>query len=195
MAASFPAIVSKSFGWIYTICWSLSFYPQPILNFRRRSTTGTTIDFPTINILGFVAYFISNASFLYSPTIRREYALRHNGLTPTVQFNDLAFAGHAVVLSVITLSQFVPSIWSFDKRAKRGSGIRISKSILGMIVGSFVGVAVVALIVVMRQDGDPRTGWAWIDVVSLTLSIMYSEYTDVLLGLCCVLRQTFHHHD
>jgi cystinosin len=167
MAASFLAIISKFFGWIYTICWSLSFYPQPILNFRRHSTTGTTIDFPAINILGFVAYFVSNASFLYSSRIRREYALRHNGLTPTVQFNDLAFAGHAVVLSVITLSQFVPAIWGFDKKGKRGAGVRVSRMILGILVGSFVGVGFVAVIVAARHDEDPKTGWAWIDVVSI----------------------------
>ncbi len=166
MAASFLAILSYLFGWVYTLCWSLSFYPQPILNFRRRSTTGTTIDFPAINVLGFLAYFVSNAAFLYSPKIRLQYALRNHGLTPTVQFNDLAFAGHAVLLSVLTLSQFVPAIWGFDKRAKRRAGARISRSILGILVGSFVGVAVVASIVALKHDDDPKTGWAWIDVVS-----------------------------
>lgn len=165
MAAPFLSIISYLFGWIYTICWSLSFYPQPLLNFRRRSTTGTTVDFPTINVLGFIAYFISNASFLYSPRIREEYALRNHGLTPTVQFNDLAFAAHAVVLSAITLSQFVPGIWGFDKRGKR-AGARPSKSILGIFFGSIIGVGIVALIVESRHDGNVKTGWAWIDVVS-----------------------------
>jgi cystinosin len=48
----FLSVLSLAFGWIYTICWSMSFYPQPILNLRRRSTSGTTIDFPLINCLG-----------------------------------------------------------------------------------------------------------------------------------------------
>lgn len=52
MVFEFLPFVSGIFGWIYTLCWSLSFYPQPILNFRRRSTSGTTIDFPFINCLG-----------------------------------------------------------------------------------------------------------------------------------------------
>ncbi|EHK99435.1 putative Cystinosin [Glarea lozoyensis 74030] len=72
MAASFLHFISVSFGWIYFFCWSFSFYPQPILNFRRSSTTGTTIDFPAINVLGFIAYFVSNAAFLYSPQIRTQ---------------------------------------------------------------------------------------------------------------------------
>lgn len=48
----FLPFLSGLFGWVYTVCWSLSFYPQPMLNFRRRSTSGTTVDFPLINCLG-----------------------------------------------------------------------------------------------------------------------------------------------
>jgi cystinosin len=69
-------------------------------------------------VLGFIAYFISNVVFLYSPSIRHEYALRNHGLTPTVQFNDLTFAGHAVTLSALTFSQIFLAIWGFDNRAR-----------------------------------------------------------------------------
>lgn len=164
--ASFLGFLSQAFGWIYTISWSLSFYPQPILNFRRKSTSGTTIDFPTINILGFFAYFASNAAFLYSPLIKEQYALRHHGLTPTVELNDLAFAGHAVVLSVLTYTQFFPQIWGFDKGLDRGREGRISKSIMGIFIGSVLGVGVVLFVVVSNPE-DPRNGWAWIDVVRI----------------------------
>lgn len=168
MAASFLEIISLLFGWIYTFCWSLSFYPQPILNYRRKSTSGTTIDFPAINVLGFVAYFISNVAFAYSPQIRHEYASRHHGLTPTVQLNDVAFAAHAIIITTITVTQFLPSLWGFEKRT--GVGARISRAILGIQIGSLIGVGIVILIVLARQGDDPRTGWAWIDVVS-TLQI------------------------
>lgn len=50
--ASLLAPLSALFGWVYTFCWSASFYPQPLLNFRRRSTSGTTVDFPFLNVLG-----------------------------------------------------------------------------------------------------------------------------------------------
>lgn len=170
MATSFFEAVSLLFGWVYTLSWSLSFYPQPILNYRRKSTSGTTIDFPAINILGFIAYLVSNTAFYYSPQIRSEYALRHHGLAPTVQFNDVVFAAHAVFITFFLLTQFVPSIWGFEKRVK-GHGARISRSIMGVFVGSFVGVAIVSLIVVAKNDPDPRTGWAWIDVVSYSWPI------------------------
>lgn len=48
----FLPFLSAVFGWIYFLCWSASFYPQAILNWRRRSTSGTTVDFPFINCLG-----------------------------------------------------------------------------------------------------------------------------------------------
>ncbi|RFU34992.1 hypothetical protein B7463_g1390, partial [Scytalidium lignicola] len=157
--------LSQVFGWVYTLCWSLSFYPQPILNFRRKSTTGTTIDFPAINLPGFAAYFISNLAFLYSPLIRHQYALRNNGLTPTVQFNDLAFAGHAVLLSFITLTQFYTPLWGFKERNKSGVGVTISTGVLGVLVGCVFGVLLTIFLVVFRNDPDAKTGWAWIDVV------------------------------
>jgi cystinosin len=183
MAASLLEIYSELFGWIYTICWSASFYPQPILNFQRGSTTGTTIDFPAINVLGFLAYFISNAAFLYSPQIRREYALRNKGLTPTVQLNDLAFAAHAIVLTTLTLSQFVPAIWGFDKTGKRRAGKHVSRSVLGVLVGGPFGVGIVALIVALKHDPDPGTGWAWIDVVCTPLLHIYFVNAHFLICL------------
>lgn len=170
MAASVPFLefISALFGWVYTFCWSLSFYPQPILNWRRSSTSGTTIDFPAINVVGFFAYFVFNSAFLYSGQIRNEYAQRHHGLTPTVQFNDLAFAAHAVVTSIITVSQFWSGLWGFEKRGRREPGVRVSKGIQGIIAGSILGVATTAFIVLVRHDENPATGWAWIDVVSNT---------------------------
>jgi cystinosin len=135
MAFELLPVLSAVFGWIYTFCWSASFYPQPLLNFRRRSTSGTTVDFPFINclgkyshpgcllwwtlahadllLLGFFAYLVSNACFYYSPLIRAQYAQRNHGLTPTVQFNDITFAAHALLVSCITTSQYWAALWSF----------------------------------------------------------------------------------
>jgi cystinosin len=167
MTTSFLVILSGAFGWIYTLSWSLSFYPQPILNFRRRSTSGTTIDFPAINLLGFAAYLTSNAAFLYSPLIREQYALRNNGLTPTVQFNDLVFAGHATLITAVTLTQYFPWIWGFDKNGKRGAGVRVSVVVKGVLLCSILSVSILAVIAALLPQQDVRTGLAWIDVVSI----------------------------
>ncbi|KAE8307164.1 PQ loop repeat-domain-containing protein [Aspergillus transmontanensis] len=132
----FLKALSRLLGWIYTLCWSASFYPQPISNFRRRSTVGLAIDFPTINALGYVCYTGYTAAFLYSPVIRHQYAARHPGSEgSTVRFNDFAFAVHAIILRLF---------WG---------------SIVAIAILIFIVLG-------QSPDGgyDPST-WGWIDVV------------------------------
>ena len=146
-----------------TFAWSLSFYPQCFLNYRRRSTQGTTPAFPTINVLGFIAYFISSVALYASPLIRAQYAAR-NPLSPepTVRLNDVAYAVHAVVLSILGLTMFSKTIWGF-KQGKE----RVGMSIWGTAVGCIVAVFwVIGLVLVKSKDvGKDPLGWAWLDVV------------------------------
>jgi len=152
--------VSRLLGWTYTFLWSISFYPQPLLNIQRRSTEGSSIDFPFINLLGFLCYLISTSMLLWSPTIRSQYAARNPiSPEPTVRGNDVAFAAHAALLSGITLSMFWRSIWGFHSRSKKPS-----RPILGIAIGCVVGVGWVASRAVMDGGNDPAR-WAWIDIV------------------------------
>lgn len=153
-------------GWSYFIAWSLSFYPQPLLNIRRHSTQGLTFDFPLLNVFGFTCYTISTAVFLYSPVVRKQYAERHPvSPEPTVRFNDLAFGAHAWVLCLITFSQFWPHLWSW----KPAMGVRrhANKVTLGLLWGSILGILVTILIVLIDGHGSATggRGWAWIDVI------------------------------
>ncbi|KAI1625771.1 PQ loop repeat-domain-containing protein [Exophiala viscosa] len=146
------------------IAWSASFYPQPWLNWNRKSTLGLTIDFPLLNVVGFLCYSVSTCSFMYSPTIRSQYAARHPvSPEPTVQFNDVAFGVHAVVLVALTYSQFFPWLWRFKVSPRQ----KASKPVLGVVWGSILAVLVVTAIVLRRsgwQSQGPQD-WAWIDVL------------------------------
>ena len=154
-------------GWLYFTAWSLSFYPQPILNIQRRSTHGLTPDFSLLNIFGFTCYTISTAAFLYSDTVRSQYAARHPvSPDPTVRFNDLAFGLHACVLCVVVYSQFFPRIWGW----KPNSGIvrRSNMVTLGLLWGGVVSIFITIAIVLARQgktSGMDGRDWGWIDVV------------------------------
>ncbi|KDN71015.1 putative lysosomal cystine transporter [Colletotrichum sublineola] len=167
MAFELLPFLSAVFGWIYFLCWSGSFYPQPLLNLHRKTTAGTTVDFPLINCLdyaiaGFLAYFVSNVAFYYSPLVRSQYAARNHGLTPTVAFNDITFAAHALLISCITTSQYIPKLWGFAP----AHGTKPSRFILGIALGCVIGVVFVAFIVATAPgDGDPRTTWCALDVV------------------------------
>lgn len=59
---SFGDVLSQLLGWSYFLCWTVSFYPQVhfrrgefnvrvILNFRRRSVVGLSVDFVMLNVL------------------------------------------------------------------------------------------------------------------------------------------------
>ncbi|KAM3545033.1 hypothetical protein ARSEF1564_002078 [Beauveria bassiana] len=192
----FLPFISAGFGWIYFTLWSLSFYPQALLNFRRRSTTGTTVDFPWLNVLGFSAYSASNIALYYSPAVRRQYAARNSRLTPTVQFNDVVFALHGLVLSAITASQYLVggSLWRFPRTTHHhhsnvNPGARPSRLALGLTAGAFVGVGATALLVLGARSGgrdvDPVVDWCDLDVVYalgyVKIAVTLVKYTPQLL--------------
>lgn len=77
-------------GWIYFAAWSISFYPQIILNFRRRSVAGLNFDFLALNIIGHSCYSVFNASMYFSKEIQNQYFARHeHGVLP-VLLNDVS---------------------------------------------------------------------------------------------------------
>lgn len=98
--------VSACVGYTYFLCWSVSFYPQVLTNYRRKTTQGLSPDFCSLNVLGFACYSAYNAALYYSHQVQDQYRARH-GLHSqvTVQPNDVAFAFHALTLSVVTLAQ------------------------------------------------------------------------------------------
>lgn len=65
MASTTVQLISSLLGWSYMLCWAGSFYPQPILNIRRKTTLGFSIDFAFLNILGMASNAIYNIA-LYS---------------------------------------------------------------------------------------------------------------------------------
>lgn len=92
-------------GWIYFAAWSISFYPQVILNFKRKSVVGLNFDFLAYNLLGFTAYGLYNIGMFWIPTVQNEYRQEFpNGVNP-VQLNDVCFTLHAVLITSVTIFQ------------------------------------------------------------------------------------------
>lgn len=80
-------------------------------------------------------------------------------------FNDIVFAGHAVILCIITTSQyFLPDLWGFE----RAPGTKPSRLFLGVASGSVLAVAIFIFVVLGTDPTsavDSAKSWAWIDVV------------------------------
>ncbi|KAI8148516.1 PQ loop repeat-domain-containing protein [Fennellomyces sp. T-0311] len=132
-------LVSSFIGWIYFLAWSVSFYPQAILNWQRKSVQGLSIDFLYYNVLGFACYSIFNLAFFASEEIQEEYKRRNNGSENLVRVNDVVFALHAFTISCFTLSQTF--------YYKRSEGQKASLPARGLIwlaiLGAFLNILAV----------------------------------------------------
>ncbi|KAF0689075.1 Aste57867_19347 [Aphanomyces stellatus] len=97
--------ISSIIGWIYFACWSVSFWPQVFLNWRRQSVVGLSLDFLVYNSLGFTCYTIYNCAFFWSGAVQVQYMKIHNGHPNSVQSNDVFFAIHAILVTLFTVYQ------------------------------------------------------------------------------------------
>ncbi|EGF81955.1 hypothetical protein BATDEDRAFT_87316 [Batrachochytrium dendrobatidis JAM81] len=99
-------VVSAILGWSYFIAWSLSFYPQAILNYSTKSVQGLSLDFVCFNATGFLCYAIYNVTLYTIPLARNQYRDRYD-TEATVQLNDVVFSVHALVLSFTVFCQMI----------------------------------------------------------------------------------------
>jgi cystinosin len=98
--------ISITIGWIYFGAWSLSFYPQLIENWWRRSVVGLSCEFLAFNFIGHTCYMIFNTVLFWSTTVQREYLNIHpNAIENPVKLNDIFFSIHAVTLTALTIGQ------------------------------------------------------------------------------------------
>lgn len=99
-------VLYQVLGWIAFASWSFSFYPQVILNYKRKSVVGLNFDFLVLNLTKHTSYLIYNAGLFFSPVIQMQYHQKYgqDEMIP-VAANDVAFSIHAVLLTAFTLYQ------------------------------------------------------------------------------------------
>ena len=122
--------LSHILGWIYFFAWSISFYGQVIENFRRQSVSGLNFDFEIYNLVGFTTYTIYNI---------RGYIDDNLG-TGTIEIQDIIFAAHALLLTIVTIIQI---LYYFNPKDKLQTISHITITIiLVMIWGAILLVIV-----------------------------------------------------
>jgi len=100
-------IFNEIIGWVYFLAWTVSFYPQIILNVRRRSVAGLNFDYCTLNIIGFACYSAYNLALFTSDKIFDQYEEKHpDGVNPVLP-NDIFFSVHAFAASAFTGFQII----------------------------------------------------------------------------------------
>ncbi|XP_067824067.1 cystinosin-like [Heptranchias perlo] len=99
------SIICQAIGWIYFLAWSISFYPQVIENWRRKSVVGLSFDFLALNLTGHIAYGVFNIGLFWIPYIKNLFLKDNPGGVNPVEASDVFFSLHAVLLTVITICQ------------------------------------------------------------------------------------------
>ena len=85
-------VISSVIGYNYFVLWSVCFYPQVLLNYRRQSTKGLSQDFGILNFMGWAFYSAYLCAMYFDDRIQALYAERFKNESSTVQSNDVAFA-------------------------------------------------------------------------------------------------------
>ncbi|KAG4912348.1 hypothetical protein AAZX31_19G073100 [Glycine max] len=146
---SVPLHVSyEVLGWVAFACWSISFYPQVILNFRRKSVVGLNFDFVMLNLTKHSSYLIYNASLYFSSAVQKQYRDKYgqNEMIP-VAANDVAFSAHAVLLTAISLFQ----IAIYDRGSQK-----ISKIAYGILLVTWTTAATCFFVALHNHH------WLWL---------------------------------
>ncbi|TMS35713.1 hypothetical protein L596_003052 [Steinernema carpocapsae] len=99
------SIVIIVVGWTYFVAWSISFYPQIYLNFKRTSVVGLNFDFLLLNIIGFTCYTVYNVLMYFDSYIQSLYHQEHARSLNPVLLNDVVFAVHALFACIVTAVQ------------------------------------------------------------------------------------------
>ncbi|KAK7267017.1 hypothetical protein RIF29_19681 [Crotalaria pallida] len=146
---SVPLHVSyEVLGWFAFVCWSISFYPQVILNFRRKSVVGLNFDFVVMNLTKHSSYLIYNASLYFSLAVQKQYKDKYGQkeMIP-VAANDVAFSIHAVLLTAISLFQ----IAIYDRGSQK-----VSKISIGLVIVAWLTAAICFFITLSTHH------WLWL---------------------------------
>ncbi|XP_020246555.1 cystinosin homolog [Asparagus officinalis] len=151
-------VLYQVLGWIAFFSWSFSFYPQAILNYRRKSVVGLNFDFLVLNVTKHSSYLIYNASLFFSPVIQRQYREKYGSdeMIP-VGANDVAFSIHAVILTFFGLFQ----VLIYDRGTQK-----VSKTCTA--ISSVVWATALVCII----TSWPNQSWLWLISVFNTIQVI-----------------------
>ena len=97
--------ISSVMSYTHILCWSLSLYPQVILNHQLKSVSGLSTDSQVINFFNHLCFIVFNAVFVFhqpnSIGTGGEFELHVNG----VKTKDLVYSSHALFVTLALLWQ------------------------------------------------------------------------------------------
>jgi cystinosin len=103
-----------------------------------------------LNAVGFACYFAFNGMLYWSPTVQEEYKRKNNGNSSAVMLNDVVFAAHALLLTLVTLAQIFV-YWDYPPLDRSG---RIFRRIVAstLLVALLVALALAVVVCVSSEN-------------------------------------------
>lgn len=141
-------ILDQVIGWLYFVLWSVSFYPQVIMNYRRQSVVGFNMDFLGYDLAGFISFTMYNCLIFWSPAVFSLYLSVYPGASNPIQINDVFFCLHAV---------FIQMINSYQCLTYERAGQGLSKLCKGILVA--VTLAVLVEVIIAGTKSVESIGW------------------------------------
>eukprot|EP01057_Protomagalhaensia_wolfi_P003914 Protomagalhaensia_wolfi_Nauph_80__3913@NODE_396_length_2611_cov_285_088647_g300_i0_p1_GENE_NODE_396_length_2611_cov_285_088647_g300_i0NODE_396_length_2611_cov_285_088647_g300_i0_p1_ORF_typecomplete_len283_score16_99PQloop/PF04193_14/5_4e14PQloop/PF04193_14/2_6e03PQloop/PF04193_14/6e12PQloop/PF04193_14/5_2e03_NODE_396_length_2611_cov_285_088647_g300_i07981646 len=168
-------LVAEIFGWAYTLAWTASFYPQIYANYCHRKTDAVSLDCSTLNLLGYVAYV------LYT-TILYAYEVHHY-LPRIITIQDVCFAVHALVLTIVLLLQF--KIYATSRlRVHPATRALIGAVMVGWLINAFLWLS--GFIRFIPFSGNTtRSSWSVVE---------FFGFTNVLITMVKYAPQVYHNY-
>ncbi|KOB71561.1 Cystinosin [Operophtera brumata] len=146
-------VISSIMGWIYFAAWSVSFYPQIFINFKRKSVVGLNFDFLALNIMGFTLYSLFNCGLFFSKAIQTEYFERHPRGHNPVLLNDVFFSLHAAFATLVTITQCF--LYEFE-RHPRGHNPVLLNDVFFSLHAAFATLVTITQCFLYEFERHPR---------------------------------------
>jgi len=163
------ALLSEIVGWIYFSAWSISFYGQLYENFRRKQVKGVSFDFVVYNFTGFSAYTLYTIWGRIDPKLG----------TGPVSIPDIFFAGHALIITILTMFQI---LFYYDKEDPHQVVSTTCRAIIVCLWWGFFQIIILERILGLY---DPRDD----DVPFRYNSLIYLGFCKVFISLIKYIPQ------
>ncbi|XP_069784477.1 cystinosin isoform X2 [Narcine bancroftii] len=172
MQSSALSLLSEVVGWIYFLAWSVSFYPQVVENWRRKSVIGLNFDFLALNLTGHIAYGVYNIGLFWILDIKIQFQKSNPGSVNPVGASDVFFSLHAILLTVFTICQ----CFLYERGEQRVSKVTTVILVALWLFGSIILFVAIA------------------DKVSWLQYLYYISYIKLVVTLIKYIPQAYMNH-
>lgn len=98
---TFLGVVADICGWLYLLIWGSYMYPQVFLNYKLQSVEGFKLDYPFLNLSGYIFITVCNTTAFF-----HEFPFKNYGLG-NVRVQDVLYALNGTFVCIILNLQAV----------------------------------------------------------------------------------------